>query len=437
MIDAPPPVFLIHCHDFGRAGPGYADLVPGMPALEKFAGESVVFTRAFAASPLCSPARGALMTGRYPHSNGLMGLVNRGWQLPDGETILPAWLGRHGYDTVLIGVQHERPPGRVTGYRRKRTFDGFSGHAAGTVARWTEEEIGKSDPEGRPPFFSIGFFEPHREAGTYDPFLRDGERESEGVPPPPMRNRPGERRDWSGFLAACQALDRGLDRVFGAIRRAGLWDRSWIVFTTDHGVAFPGAKSTLYEAGTGVALIIKPPLGFGRPPGSCRALVGHVDLLPTLCDVLGIPSPAGVQGESFARTLRGRSDQGRRHVFTEKNHHSGYDPVRAVRDERWLLIRNFEPGRPVEIPKDVARGGAWSEMKDDPWPDRPAIELYDAEADPGQTRNRASDPECRADLERLSALLDRWMAETNDPLLLGPVHVPPPGSPNASGIGGP
>lgn len=437
MIDAPPPVFLIHCHDLGRAGPGYADLAPAMPALTAFARESVVFARAYATSPLCSPARGSLMTGRYPHSNGLMGLVNRGWKLPEGEVTMAEWLGRHGYRSVLVGVQHERPPEAPTGFEHARTFGEDTGHAAATVADWAGEEIEKASRDRRPPFFSIGFFEPHREAGSYEPF-RDKAVESGGRGmAEPLRGRPGEVEDWAGFLGSCCVLDEGLDRVFTAIRSAGLWDKSWIIFTTDHGIAFPRLKSTLYEGGIGVALMVKPPRGGGRDPGETRALVSHVDLLPTLCDVLGLPVPPGVQGQSFAPVLRGKADVAREFVFAEKNYHSTYDPIRSVRDDRWLLIRNFEPGRPVEIPKDVSRGGAWKEMASDPWPPRPGLELYDAEADPQQMRNLAEDADLEPVRERLLGALHAWMVSTDDPLLKGPIKLPEPGAPNASGLGGP
>jgi Sulfatase/Sulfatase-modifying factor enzyme 1 len=104
---ARPNILLVHWHDLGRHLAMYGVRSVQSPTLDRLAASGLRFDRAFCTAPLCSPARGSLFTGRYPHANGLMGLAHLGWEYTPGEQTLPVLLRAAGYHTVLAGLQHE------------------------------------------------------------------------------------------------------------------------------------------------------------------------------------------------------------------------------------------------------------------------------------------------------------------------------------------
>ena len=115
-----PNIVLFITHDQGQLIGCYDN--PQMPNslhtpnIDKLAEEGVRFTNNFCTAPQCSPSRGSIFTSLYPHQNGLMGLVNRGWTLPETNKTLPMYLKENGYSTHLIGLQHESRDPSTLGY---------------------------------------------------------------------------------------------------------------------------------------------------------------------------------------------------------------------------------------------------------------------------------------------------------------------------------
>ena len=148
-------------------------------------------------------------------------------------------------------------------------------------------------------------------------------------------------------------------------------------------------------------------------------MVSNLEVLPTLLEAAGLAVPHEVQGRSL---LSGR---GRDMIFAEKTFHSYYDPMRCVRTRHHKLIRNFEMAFAVEVPGDIQAGPIFRADPTRYSKDRSSlVELYDLEADPLEQRNLAGTKEVADIEERLSAELWRWMRETNDPLLNGPIASP-------------
>lgn len=112
-------VLIVHCHDLGRYLGVYGHPDVSNPRLDQLAAEGILFTRAQATAPLCSPSRGSLFTGRCPHSNGLVGLAHHGWEYRADVRTLPQILSESGYHTALFGMQHE------TSYPARLGFDEF------------------------------------------------------------------------------------------------------------------------------------------------------------------------------------------------------------------------------------------------------------------------------------------------------------------------
>jgi N-sulfoglucosamine sulfohydrolase len=158
------------------------------------------------------------------------------------------------------------------------------------------------------------------------------------------------------------------------------------------------------------------------------ALVSHLDIYPTLCDLAGVAQPAFLQGESLLPLARREAAEIRNVIFAEATYHAAYEPQRAVRTQRHKYIRRFgDRDRPV-LPntddgpsKDLLLRLGWGERR------IPFEQLYDLAFDPNEAANVVDDPQY-ADVRRdLSERLERWMRATADPLLDGPV-APPPGA---------
>lgn len=413
-----PNILIVHCHDLGTWLSTYGHQVPS-PHLAAFGEESVVFRRCFSASPLCSPARGALWTGRYPHANGLQGLTHRGWEYHPGERTLPMHLAEAGYRTALIGLQHESRDDARTGFQET---DCFTPSPAEEVAGRAERWLMRHADDEHPFLLTCGMTEVHRDwpADRYPP------QDPDGLDVPPyLPDNDLTREDLGSFASAIDVADRAFGRILAALRRTGLLERTLVVFTTDHGAPFPGAKSTLYDPGVNVALLMRlPTILAPRAPRVVEDLVSHLDLLPTVLDLLGRPIPDDVHGESFAPLLRGEPSSPRRSVLLEKTYHADYDPIRAVRTDRYKYIVNFEQRPLLDLPPDLESSPTRHGMGDEHLRPRPAVELYDLHEDPDETVNLAEDDVHVEVRQALHRELFAALAASGDPLLDGPVAPP-------------
>ena len=422
----PPNILIVHWHDLGTYLPAYGHRVEA-PHTEALADQSTLFEQCFSTSPLCSPARGALWTGRYPHSNGLQGLTHRGWEYGEGERPLPAQLGAAGYHTVLAGLQHEtRDVGRLGFAEHLSRGRPHAAQAAEAASSWLDDR----DPGGDPFLLVCGMIEVHRDwpADRYPPAPRDTVDVPDYLPDNELT-----RQDLAAFAGSIAVADRGLGDILAALERNNFDQDTVVVFTTDHGAPFPGAKSTLYDPGVHVALMVRMPPGTAPPqPRREPGLVSHVDLVPTLLDLAEVDIPEDVQGMSFAGTLRNASPPGRHEVFLEKTYHADYDPIRAIRTESHKYIRNFEPRPKLALPPDLESSSTRRGMGDAHLAPRASEELYDLDSDPTESTNAVDDPALAEVLGDLRERLETFMTSTDDALLRGPVPAPAPMAPEGA-----
>jgi arylsulfatase A-like enzyme len=409
-----PNILLITCHDMGRFLGCYGVGTVSTPNLDHLAATGVRLNAAFTTAPSCSPARAALATGRYPHTNGVMGLTHPpfGWDLHPDERHIAQILGAAGYDTHLFGFQHVSPSDARPGFVHIHTDHnrGLAGPVAATVGALLR---GRRDP--RPFYLEVNLEEPHR------PYDQDGARPdtSRGVTAPGYLPAGEESRaEMAEFQGAVAQADRAIGRILSALDDAGLTENTCIVFAGDHGIAMPRAKCTLYDPGLEIALLVRWPASGVSGARVVDDLVSNIDLLPTLLELAGIPIPENVQGTSLAPALRGESSAPRSMIFAEKTYHSYYDPMRAVRTDRFKFIRNFEPAPLVEIPADIAVGGMYrAHVEDYTAGQHPPEELYDLRLDPLEQHNLAGEPEHDEIRASLREHVLTWMEETGDPLL--------------------
>lgn len=412
-----PNILLVVCHDLGRHLPCYGVRGLHTPNIDRLAADGGVCDRYFATAPLCSPSRGSILTGCYPHANGLMGLVNRGWDMPDRTPTLPQLLREAGYVSYLFGFHHEKKDPRRMGYDHVPPARApiYAGAVLPSMAEFLH---GAREATRGNPFLAVaGLFEVHRP--FKNPRYTPADPAAVDVPGF-LPDHPGVREDLADLAGLVEAVDLHLGTVLDALADTGLDRRTLVILTTDHGIAFPRAKSTLYDAGIGTALIARWPGVI--PPGSrIDELLSNVDLLPTLLSAAGREVPPHVQGRSFLPLLRGEGGGGDEAVFAEKTYHDAYDPKRAVRTDRWKYIRNFEPGPELLLPADIAPSPSAAAVADAADRPRPEEELYDLAADPFERRNLAADPAYGSDLAEMRARLAGWMEGTGDPLLRGAI----------------
>ena len=409
-----PNILYLHSHDTGRAVQPYGYPSP-TPHFQRLAEQGVLFRQAFCAAPTCSPSRAALLTGQCAHSSGMLGLAHRGFSLHDYGQHLVHTLRRAGYTSTLIGMQHLAPDPRRLGYDQVAPVaSAAAAHVAPAAAAFLHRA------PTQPFFLDVGFEETHRPFHPLGP--DDDPRYSPA--PPGLPDTPATRADMAGFLASARRLDAGVGVVLDALDAAGLADNTLVVCTTDHGVAFPGAKCTLTDRGIGVLLILRGPAGWERGRVS-DALVSHVDIFPTLCDVVGVGRPGWLQGRSLLPLLAGETDAVNTEIFAEVTYHAAYEPQRAVRTTRWKYIRRFGERQTPVLPnmddspsKEVWLSHGWHERV------LAQEELYDLVFDPAEAHNLAASDAARPVLKELRGRLARWMQATDDPLLRGPVPAP-------------
>lgn len=418
-----PNLIYLHTHDTGRWLSPYGYAVP-TPHLQRLAESGVLFTRAFAAAPTCSPSRAALLTGESPHRSGMMGLAHRGWRLVRPARHLARVLAAAGYHTALAGVQHLGPDVRALGYRE--TLGADSDHAA-AVAGAAERFLAR--PPAQPFFLDVGFVETHLLPPGRSPFGPSPFGHPPGDPryvriPPPLPDAPATRQDVADFGVAVAAVDAAVGRVLGALARARLADRTVVLMTTDHGPPLPGMKGTLSDHGLGVALLLRGP---GVPAGATvGSLVSHLDVAPTLFDLLGVRAPGWLEGRSLSPELRGSPPPGPGAVFGETTHHVAYEPGRTLRTERFRYVRRFGPRR-ARVPSNTDDSASKTLLLARGWlaHDPPREALYDLVFDPAEAHDVAAEARYRDVLDSLRGQLEAHMAATGDPLLRGDVPVPP------------
>jgi N-sulfoglucosamine sulfohydrolase len=412
-----PNILYLHSHDTGRHVQPYGFPVP-TPNIQRLADQGLLFRQAFCVVPTCSGSRACLLTGQYGHSNGMLGLAHRGWELNDYTQHIVHTLREAGYWSALIGEQHIAKRPDIIGFDQILKVDTTRVDSVAPLA------IDLLANRPREPFFlSVGFFETHREFFETTS-IRD---ELYSQPPANLPDAPETRRDMAGFKASARSLDQGVGAVLGALDGAGLGERTMVVFTTDHGLAFPGAKATLYDRGLGVMLIMRGPGGFtgGKV---IDPMVTHLDVYPTLCELAGVEVPDFCQGASLLPLVSGEVPALHEAIFAEATFHAAYEPQRAVRTARWKYIRRFGDRTAPVLPntddspsKDLLLAHGWGERP------VPAEQLYDLVLDPGEAGNLAAEPALSPVRDAMRTRLDAWMQETADPLLDGPV-APPPGS---------
>jgi N-sulfoglucosamine sulfohydrolase len=421
-----PNILMITTHDLGRHLGCYGIAEVRSPHIDGLAARGVRFANMFSTSAVCSPARGALHTGRYPQSNGLMGLTHAPWwwRFNEGEQHAVAILQRAGYETYLCGLQHVFVKGQESKYGYQHAL------TTKTDAENTVELAGeflRGRRQGSKPFFlKVGFFEVHRRGGSYK--HRGYDPSKPVFIPRYLAHTPVMREDLGRYQEEIRYFDSCVGRILNALQAAPCARNTLVIFTADHGIPYPGAKWCLRDPGIQVPLILYQPDSCLSGGKVYKDLISHVDVLPTLLDLIGAAKPANLQGVSFADFLQGKSSRKpRREIYAQFTPAMFRDnESRCIRTERYKLTRYFQAGRSMKFPIDVdpVRFAQHTERAASTGKPRPFVQLFDIAADPGELHDIAGKRENAGIVEELSRKLYAWMESVHDPILKGAVQTP-------------
>ena len=426
-------VIYINTHDSGRMLSPYGYDIP-TENLKKLAEDSVVFTNAFCAGPTCSPSRAALLTGTFPHQNGMLGLAQRGFSLYNPEKHLANFLKNNGYNTCLCGIQHEygwyldleKNGLHNLGYNEVLTTDSKSfkkeelhlwdRNNAVEVVKWLDNYN-----EEKPFLLSFGMHSTHR---PYPVEVAEFIDERYVVPPYPITNNEENRHDHAQYMTTAHYADENIKMIVDALKRNNLYENSIIIFTTDHGLALPFNKCNLTDTGIGVSLIMKVPNADSNGK-VVDSLVSQIDVFPTLCELLNLNKPDYLEGKSFAEAFVDNKAVLDEYIFAEVNFHTSYEPVRCVRTKRYKYIKYYDEtwnkvnlsNMDESVPKDfLMENGLKEKIKYKEG-------LFDLYFDPTERNNLVEDSKYKEVLEKLRKVLLEKQVKTDDPILKGALEI--------------
>lgn len=430
------------------------DPVVKTPAFDRIAREGLRFTRAFCDAPTCGPSRSAILTGQHIWRLEEAGNIHS--TLPAKFATYTQQLAQAGYSVGYTGKGWSPgrlgPGGRSTNpagrqFNQRNCKPPFKAIRATDYAANFKNFLAEV-PNDQPFCFWLGTSEPHRGFQQGAGKLT-GKDPAKAIVPPIFPDNEIVRGDILDYLVEIEYFDTMVARAIALIESRGELDNTIVVITSDHGMPFPRAKASLYDAGSHVPLAIRWPTGIkdaGRDVGS---LVNLSDLAPTFLQAAGLERPQMMTAHSLLGIFQNANSQNRDAAFIAMERHDGCRkggkgyPCRAIRTRDYLYIYNFEPSRwpsGSPDPKVCARSIPFGEIDSSPTKTfmmqnrnqhgvarlaelafgmRPAEELYDLRNDPHQMTNVAGSISLAKTQASLRKQLFDHLQKTQDPRIVG------------------
>jgi len=440
-----PNVVLIVSDDHGRGDLGcYGNPVIQTPHLDALAAEGVRFTNAFCTTASCSASRSVILSGLYNHHNGQYGHEHsyHHFRSFDHVRSLPVLLSQAGYRTARVGKYHVAP-------EQVYKFDvALPGNSRSPVQMADNCRDFIAGGDARPFFLYFCTSDPHRGGGKATGLPHQPDRfgnRDQGYPgieevtydpekvivPDYLPDIPECRAELAQYYQAVSRVDQGVGRLMDVLKKAGRYDDTIVIYLSDNGIAFPGAKTTLYEPGMNLPCIVRTPWQKNRGI-ACDALINYADLAPTILDFAGaVPSDCGFHGRSFQSVLEREHVDGWDTTYASHTFHeiTMYYPMRVVRERRFKLIWNIADGLEYPFASDLWESATWQgnlrrgntrygRRTIDAYLHRPKFELYDLQNDPHEVVNLADDPKYQDKLNEMKARLKAFQKRTQDPWIL-------------------
>lgn len=458
-------VILMVADDLGFQIGAYGDAVTRTPGLDRLAATGTRFTRANCTTASCSASRSVILTGLYNHATGHYGHAHgyNHFSTYDSVPTLPVLLSAAGYRTCSVGKYHVAPEyvyhfdaypnAGIAGARN-------SVRMANNAIEWMSAE------DDRPFFLYWCTSDPHRGGGLggFANYPNDPDRypgcerfefdPSEITPPPWLPDNDEVRAELAEYYQAIARMDQGIVKLLEWLDESGHADDTLVIFISDNGPPFPGAKTNLHQAGMNLPLIVRSP-DVAQRGLACDARANWADLVPTIldfCDVTPEPAPpiqpkenvgppdedgrpdrrpkkpVEFHGRSFLDVLEQEHPEGWDDAFASHTFHeiTMYYPMRVAIEGDWKLIFNIAHQLPYPFASDLYASPTWQSVLKrgdtmygartvDSYVHRPRFELYNLAVDPWETNNVATSSEHQDVLERLQKKLQTWQKETRDP----------------------
>ena len=458
----------------------YGDPVAKTPAIDAIAADGTIFTNAFATTASCSASRSVVMSGLHNHRNGQYGHQHSYHKFESWKTVvslsLPRVMANAGYRTGHIGKYHVAPE-HVYHYE---TYMKGNGRNAVEMADNSKDFL--TEQSDKPFFLYFATSDPHRGGGkdmTAESELKPdlfGNKPNRGefpgvdevfyeldeVPIPHFLTDTREtREELAHYYQSVSRIDQGVARLVEILKEADLYDKTMIVFTSDHGMAFAGGKTTVYEGGLKVPFVVRNPYEENRGVTS-DALISHIDITPSLLDFAGGldreknapkkmvnakkfwqdfpevakdnlgPNLTSYHGKSWIPILGKPDAEHWETIFASHTFHEiqMYYPMRVVRDDEYKLIWNIAHDLPYPFASDLWAASSfqaqYEKSLDAPYGQksvgeyihRPEFELFKIDEDPVEAKNLASDPAYQDVLRDYQAKLKQFQKEMDDPWIM-------------------
>ncbi len=433
-----PNILWITCEDMSPNLGCYGDRYADTPNIDRLASQSVRFTRAFATSPTCSPARSTLITGVHATTLGTLHLRSR-FAIPAHMKGFPSYLRAAGYFCSNNGKTDYNT-------RNEPEIIEASWDVNSSTAHWRDRRPGQ-------PFFCVfNDMTTHQSRSMVWPYEQFEEQVQSRLDParhhdpakaplpPYYPESPVIRRTLARYYDCISVMDQNVGKLLSELEEDGLADDTIVFFFSDHGAGLPRHKRACLDSGLHVPLLIRFPEKYRHlalaPPGTVvDRLVSFVDFPATVLSLVGRTVPEYMQGcvflgpgqeapREFVVGSRGRVDE-------------AYDMVRSVRTEDFHYVRTYMPhlsyNQPSVFPDqgtirreitELFRQGRLSGPQlHYAGPTRPREELYDVNRDPQQLHNLVSSAKHQRVREAMRRRLRDWMATTRDVGLLPEVEM--------------
>lgn len=410
--------------------------VGATPNLDAFAASCQRFEHFYVTAPICQPSREAFMTGRVPHRSGALGFNPIRSDVPT----LPEVLRSSGWFVATINkTAHMRPTEKFPWHLDL----GGSGKSP-KVMREQFEQCLKAAADAKKPFFvNANITDPHRPFPSNNSAGSGGKKQPDGasapvkvfspdeiVIPPILEDLPDIRKEIAQYFSAVRRMDENFAGLLAALKAAGQDANTIIVFFSDNGISAPFSKASLFKSGAWSPMLFRWP-GQEKPEFNREDMIGAVDLMPTVLEILGVALPPGMDGRSFVPLLKGQQQPGRDHVFTWVNTVSSGKsfPSRCVRTKTRAYIWNAWPDGKTEYKVEGMSGLTFKTLQQaaahdpklrarvDHYLYRCTEEFYDLGKDPAERVNLIHDASYAGEIERMKAMLLAEMKRTGDPLL--------------------
>ncbi|MFK5923944.1 MAG: sulfatase [Verrucomicrobiota bacterium] len=462
----------------------YGDPSAQTPSIDAVAADGAIFLNAFATTASCAASRSVVMSGLHNHRNGMYGHQHGFHKFASWHNVvslaLPRVLANEGYRTAQIGKYHVAPE-EVYHYQ---TYLKGNPRNAPSMADVAKDFI-TDQSDDRPFFLYFATADPHRGGGK-------DETSKSKLKPDLFGNKPDKgshqgvkevffdpadvtiphfltdsretREELAQYYQSISRVDQGVGRLVEILKEAGLYDKTLIVFTADHGMAFAGGKTTVYEGGLRVPFVVRNP--YEKKRGlKLKGMISHIDITPSLLDFAGGLDPKtngpkkwidpnqywkdkayankenrgprkekfnSYHGKSWIPILDKPNAEHWDTIFASHTFHEiqMYYPMRVVRDKKYKLIWNIAHGLPYPFASDLWAASSWQAQfqlsLDAPYGqktvgeyiNRPKFELYDMEKDPNESNNLAADPAFAKILDQYQKKIKAFQKKFDDPWIM-------------------